>query len=162
MIKNTKYLIPFITLYLLLLSYNPKLFKFFGNDYYQLIMVIGVLSLYFWNRDMAWICGVIFLITYRCYHETQFIKEAFTQQIPLPPEKTEEDIKDEIKYQLTQQEDSVIQTIKKKYDDSIDLILENDIEKLNKYTCVSNEEGVGLPTPVKEYDLSKVIDFSLD
>jgi hypothetical protein len=157
--KYSKYLIPLLTAYLLLLSYNPKLFKFFGNDYCQLIMVVGIITLYYWNPSIAWVCGVVFLITYRCYHETQFIKEAFSQQFPLPSQPTENDVKDEIKHKLTEEEDSVIQTIQKKYSDSIDFLLEDDIEKINKYTCVSHEEGVGLPTPVREYDLSKVIDF---
>lgn len=157
--KYSKYLIPLLTAYLLLLSYNPKLFKFFGNDYCQLILVIGILTLYFWNPNISWILGVVFLITYRCYHETQFIKEAFTQQFAMTPEKSLNDVQDDIKRELTKEESSVIQTIQKKYSNSIDYLLEDDIEKINKFSCISHEDGIGLPTPVKEYDLSKVIDF---
>ena len=161
--KYSKYLIPLLTAYLLFLSYHPKLFKFFGNDYCQLIMVITIIALYYWNPSISWILGIMFLITYRCYHETQFIKEAFTQtqtqQFALPPEKTDDDVRDEIDKQLTKEESGVIQTIEKKYTDSIDYLLENDMDKILKYQCISHEEGVGLPVPEKEYDLSKVIDF---
>lgn len=157
--QYSNYIIPLITLYLLFLSYNPKLFKFFGNDYCQLIMVSIILIMYFKYPEISWIIGIMFLITYKSYHETQFIKEAFTQQFSLPPEKTEEDIKVDIDKELTKEESSVIQTIEKKFANSIDYLLENDVDKLQDYSCVAHEQGIGLPTPVKKYDLAKTINF---
>jgi hypothetical protein len=157
--KYTKYFIPILTIYLLILSYYPKMFKFFGNEYCQLLMVLSVIFIYFNYPSMGWLLGIIFLLTYKSYHNTQFIKEAFTQKEIRKPEKTLNNTQDEIKRELTKNESSVIETIQKKFSDSIDALLEHDLEKLQKYTCVSNEEGIGLPDPVKVYDLSKTINF---
>jgi hypothetical protein len=137
------------------------MFKFFGNEYCQLLMVLSVLFIYFYYPSIGWLLGILFLLTYKSYNNTQFIKEAFTQKEIKQPEKTLENIQNDIKRELTKNESSVIDTIQKKFSDSIDVLLENDLEKLQKYTCVSDEEGIGLPQPVKEYDLSKTINFDL-
>ena len=110
--KNCHILIPIIMIYLLTISYYPQLFKFFGNEYYQLLSLIVILGLHFWKPTLSWTFGILFLLTYRFYHQTQFIKEAFFQKSSLPPEKTKEDIDTDIKHKLTEQELSVIQNIR--------------------------------------------------
>ena len=158
--KYSCYFVPLITAYLIILSYYPKLFKFFGDDYCQLLMILGIFYVYYKVPSVGWLLGVLFLLTYRSYHETQFIKEAFSihkDTLPLPKDKLE--IQHDIDKELTKEEESVIQTIEKKYADDIDFLLEDDAEKINKYRCVTNGEGVGLPEPVKTYDLTKTIDF---
>lgn len=157
--KYSCYFVPIITMYIILLSYYPQLFKFFGNDYCQLLMILGIFYIYYKNPSFGWLIGVLFILTYRCYHETQFIKEAFSQKHALPPEETHRDIQRDVDKELTKEEESVIQTIEKKFADSIDFLLEDDHDKFDKYTCISHGEGVGLPDPVKEYDLSKTINF---
>lgn len=160
--KYCHILIPIIVVYLLFVSYYPKVFKFFGNEYCQLLMILIILYLHFKNKPLSWILGILFLLTYKFYNNTSFIKEAFfSQKSSLPPDITQEEIDVDIKKQLTKHESGVIQNIKKKYKDSIDYLLENDLDKLKKYECASHEEGVGLPTPVKEYDLEKTIVFDL-
>lgn len=158
--KYSCYFVPLITGYLIILSYYPKLFKFFGDDYCQLLMILSIFYVYYKVPSVGWLLGVLFLLTYRSYHETQFIKEAFTiHKNTLPPGKSTIDVQHDIDKELTKEEESVIQTIEKKYADDIDFLLEDDIEKINQYRCVTNGEGVGLPEPVKKYDLSKTIDF---
>lgn len=159
--KYCHILIPIITTYLILISYYPKLFKFFGNMYCQLLMIIIIIYLHFKYPPLSWLLGVLFLLTYKFYNETSFIREAFAQKSSLPPEKTPEDVAVDIKKLLTKHEASVIQNIKNKYKDSIDYLLEDDLDKLRNYECASYEEGVGLPTPVKTYDLEKTIVFDL-
>lgn len=144
----------------MILSYYPKLFKFFGNDSCQLLMLLCIFYVYYKNQYCGWILGVLFLLTYKSYHETQFIKEAFViHKATLPLNNTVSDIQHDIDKELSKEEESVIQTIEKKYANDIDFLLENDIEKIDKYRCVTNGEGVGLPEPVNKYDLSKTIDF---
>ena len=157
--KYSCYFIPIITLYLIILSYYPQLFKFFGDDYCKLLMLLSIFFIYYKYPSMGWLIGALFLLTYRCYNETYFIKEAFSQKHALPPEKTKRDIKYDINKELTKEETSVIQTIEKKFADSIDFLLEDDHDKFDKYSCIAHGEGVGLPDPIKEYDLSKTIDF---
>jgi len=160
--KYSHIFIPLIICYLLLISYHPKIFKSFGNQYCQLLFLIIVMGLHFWIPSVSWFLGILFLLTYKCYNETSFITEAFfSQKSSLPPEKTQEDIDLDIKQQLTKHEISVIQNIKKKYKDSIDYLLENDLDKLRNYECTSYKEGIGLPVPVKEYDMEKTIVFDL-
>jgi uncharacterized membrane protein len=158
--KYNCYFIPLITGYLLLLSYQPQLFKFFGNDYYQLLLLVSILYIYFKCPSIGWLLGILFLLTYRSYHETQFIKEAFTQKFSLPPKKKITDIQYEINKELTKDEESVIQSINKKYSDSIEFLLEDNSNKFDDYSCVAHGDGIGLPSPVKEYDLSKTINFN--
>ena len=153
--------VPIITCYLLFISYYPKYFKFFGNEYCQFLMVLSVLGCHLWKPEIAWIFGVLFVMTYKFYYDTKLIQESFTSTFTLPKEESEEEVNEDIKNTITEDESSVIHKIKTKFEDDYKTLLSDDIQKLENSQAYSYGLGVGLPEEVEEYDLEKTIDFSL-
>jgi hypothetical protein len=157
-----KIFIPIITSYLLLISYHSnKILYYFNFDACQLVLIALIFIIYLKAPPYGWLFAVLFIITYKFNKEIPIVKETFAQQFSSPDVPTETDIKDKLKQELTEQESRVIQNILKKYQDDINFLLEEDIEVIKKYGCTTHPDGVGLPSPVKEYDINKTINFDI-
>lgn len=160
--KHGYVILPIIAIYLLILSYYPNFFKFFGNEYCQLLMLIFIMTLYYYKPVIAWVLGIMFVMTYKVYYQTLFIQESFSQKFSDPEnEENDNKIDENIKRSLTEEEASVIAKINEMHKDDISFLLEDDVDKIKKYDCVANGKGIGLPEPAVEYDLQKTINFDL-
>lgn len=159
--KNCHYIIPIFITYLMVISYHPEWFYFFGSQYCQLVMLTVIIVCHKWSPTISWVLGILFVMTYKFYYQTEFIQEAFSQKFVLPKEKDEEMIDEDIKRKLSEDEMGLIEKINQSHKDDIAFLLEDDIERIKKYSCASHGIGVGLPEQVKDYDLTQTINFDV-